>query len=100
MIKKILYVALVIVIVVGAGYSYKKVDFGRKTTMFLKMNFGARTEVFHIPPFLPMGCARRGLQSSALWGSIISSILLPFIPPRELTSSTAKSMPSLASAPR
>jgi hypothetical protein len=38
--KKILYSVLVVVIVVGAGYSYKKVDFGRKTTIFFEMNFG------------------------------------------------------------
>ena len=38
--KKILYSVLVAVIIVGAGYSYKKVDFGRKTTIFFEMNFG------------------------------------------------------------
>jgi len=38
--KKILYLVLVAVIVVGAGYSYRKVDFARKTTIFFEMNFG------------------------------------------------------------
>jgi len=38
--KKILYSVLVVVIVVGAGYSYKKADFGRKTAIFFEMNFG------------------------------------------------------------
>jgi hypothetical protein len=39
MIKKILCLALVIFIIVGAVYSYNKVDFGQKTAMLFKVVF-------------------------------------------------------------
>jgi len=39
MIKKIIYLALVIFIIVGAVYSYNKVDFGQKTAMLFKVVF-------------------------------------------------------------
>lgn len=40
MIKKILYWIIVVVIVVGAVYSYNKVGFGRKSAMLFQMAFG------------------------------------------------------------
>ena len=36
MLKKSLYILLVVVIVVGAVISYKQVDFGGKTTIFFQ----------------------------------------------------------------
>ena len=40
MIKKILYALMVVIIVVGAVYSYKKVGFGRNTAMLFQVIFG------------------------------------------------------------
>jgi hypothetical protein len=40
MIKKILYWMMIVVIVGGGVYSYKQVDFGRKTAMLFQMMFG------------------------------------------------------------
>jgi len=40
MIKKILYWLMVVVIVIGAVYSYNKVDFARKTAMLFQTAFG------------------------------------------------------------
>jgi hypothetical protein len=40
MIKKILYSLMVVIIVVGAVYSYNKVNFGRNTAMLFQVLFG------------------------------------------------------------
>ena len=53
MMKKILFIVLVIVIVAGAGYSYKKLDFGGKTTILFKIAFGDQSKVMRPPPKLP-----------------------------------------------
>ena len=47
---KILYTILVMVIVVGAVYSYKKLDFGGKTTVFFKIAFGNQDQMMRTPP--------------------------------------------------
>ena len=48
--NKILYTILVIVIVVGSVYSYKKLDFGGKTTIFFKIAFGDQKTMMRTPP--------------------------------------------------
>jgi len=45
MIKKILYWVMVVVIVVGAVYSYNKVGFGRNTAMLFQTAFGDATSM-------------------------------------------------------
>jgi len=52
--KRILYILLVAVIVIGAVYSYKRVDFGGKTTIFFKIVFGDESTMMKIPPKVPM----------------------------------------------
>jgi len=51
--NKILYIVLVVVIVVGAVYSYKRLDFGGKTTIFFKIAFGDQNTMMRIPPKKP-----------------------------------------------
>jgi hypothetical protein len=53
MLKKIIYLALVIIIVAGAAYSYKKVDFRQKTAMlYFSLGFGSEdgTGALNGPP--------------------------------------------------
>lgn len=45
-----MYIVLVIVIVVGTVYSYKRVDFGGKTTIFFKIVFGDESAMMKMPP--------------------------------------------------
>ena len=52
--KRILYILLVIVIVTGAVYSYKRVDFGGKTTIFFQIVFGDQSMMRKMPPKMPM----------------------------------------------
>ena len=52
--KRIMYIVLVIVIVTGAVYSYKRVDFGGKTTIFFKIVFGDESTMMKMPPKIPM----------------------------------------------
>lgn len=52
--KRILYIVLVFVIVIGAVYSYKRVDFGGKTTIFFKIVFGDESTMMKMPPKVPM----------------------------------------------
>ena len=47
--NKILYTLLVVVIVTGAVYSYKRLDFGGKTTIFFKIAFGDRDIMRMLP---------------------------------------------------
>ena len=49
-----MYIVLVIVIVIGAVYSYKRVDFGGKTTIFFKIIFGDESTMMKMPPKGPM----------------------------------------------
>ncbi|MFC1494695.1 hypothetical protein ACFL6W_05395 [Thermodesulfobacteriota bacterium] len=48
--NKILYIVLVVVIVIGAMYSYKRLDFGGKTTIFFKIAFGDQETMMRMPP--------------------------------------------------
>ena len=52
--KRIMYILLVVVIVTGAVYSYKRVDFGGKTTIFFKIVFGDENMMMKMPPKVPM----------------------------------------------
>ena len=47
--NKILYIVLVVVIVAGAVYSYKHLDFGGKTIIFFKIAFGDETTMMRMP---------------------------------------------------
>jgi hypothetical protein len=53
MLKKIIYFALVIAIVVGAVISYKQVDFGNKTAILFKIVFGDQAQMMQRPKFPP-----------------------------------------------
>ena len=48
--KKTMYIVLVIVIVVGTVYSYKRVDFGGKTAIFFRIVFGDESTMVKMPP--------------------------------------------------
>lgn len=48
--NKVFYIILVVVIVVGAFYSYRRLDFGRKTAVFFKIAFGDENTMMRIPP--------------------------------------------------
>ena len=94
MLKKILYSVLVVVIVVGAAYSYKKVDFGRKTAIFFERNFGDGGAMGRSPGS-PDGMMRksrpgreRGLRPPNMEGS-------PARPPMEGTGEEASGRPGL-----
>ena len=50
--NKILYITLVVIIVIGAVYSYNKLDFGGKTTIFFKIAFGD-PDTMRMPPKKP-----------------------------------------------
>jgi hypothetical protein len=52
--KRITFIVLVVVIVTGAVYSYKRVDFGGKTTIFFKIVFGDESMMMKMPPKVPM----------------------------------------------
>ena len=50
--NRILYIVLVVVIVVGAVYSYNWLDFGGKTTIFFEIAFGDQS-MMRMPPKRP-----------------------------------------------
>ena len=52
--KRIMYIVLVTVIVAGAVYSYKRVDFGGKTMVFFRIVFGDEATMMKVPPKVPM----------------------------------------------
>ena len=52
--KRIMYIFLVVVIVTGTVYSYKRVDFGGKTTIFFRIVFGDESTMMKMPPKVPM----------------------------------------------
>lgn len=51
--NKIFYIVLVVVIVIGAVYSYKQLDFGGKTTIFFKIAFGDENTMMRGPSKKP-----------------------------------------------
>jgi len=51
--NKVFYIILVVVITAGAGYSYKRLDFGRKTAIFFKIAFGDENTLMRMPPKKP-----------------------------------------------
>ena len=62
MLKKILYALMVVVIVTGAVYSYKKVEFGRKTGMMFQIVFGDANNMGGPGGRPPMGENMEGRQ--------------------------------------
>jgi hypothetical protein len=53
--RKVIYAVLVAVIVTGAVYSYKSLDFGGKTTILFKIVSGDQDMMMRRPPKLPPG---------------------------------------------
>ena len=51
--NKVFYTILVVVIVAGAVYSYKRLDFGGKTAIFFKIAFGDENTLRRMPPKKP-----------------------------------------------
>jgi hypothetical protein len=51
--NRILYIFLLVFIGIGAVYSYRQLDFGRKTTIFFKIAFGDENTMMRMPPKKP-----------------------------------------------